>query len=287
MRIARRINAPLCVDHRSKKWVRVLLLEAFWFSQWCSIRFSSKSMSQKIAQRTHKYDVDKMAHHSRAIKLIINEFTEGFKLMSTIGGPAVTVFGGTHTALGDHYYLDAELLGRELAKAGFAVVTGGGPGIMEAANKGAYRAGGVSVGVNIRVLQQRPNQFQTISLSFDHFYVRKVMLAKYSTGFVVFPGGFGTLDEFAEILTLVQSQKLHPLPIYIVGSQYWSGLLEWFKDTLVKGGAIPGDDLKLFKVVDDIMSIPRDIAQYYNFTHHAGFKVPKERDRRLAAGTRR
>jgi len=132
--------------------------------------------------------------------------------------------------------------------------------------------------------EQGPNPYQTISLQFEYFYVRKVMLAKYSAGFVVFPGGFGTLDELAEILTLVQTQKIRPFPIYLVGSSYWSGLVQWFRNTLAKEEAIAKSDLDLFKVLDDVTAIPSDIGRYHTSARSAGFKVPREKDRKLAAG---
>jgi hypothetical protein len=157
---------------------------------------------------------------------------------------------------------------------------------MEAANRGAFEAHGVSVGLNILLEhEQKPNPHQTLSLDFEYFYARKVMLAKYSVGFVIFPGGFGTLDELAEVLTLVQTQKLHPFPIYLVGSDYWSGLVAWFKDTLAKEGSIARDDLRLFKVVDHVTQIPVDIRRYYKSAGHSGFKVPSSKDRKLALGT--
>jgi hypothetical protein len=176
-------------------------------------------------------------------------------------------------------------LGKALATAGFAVATGGGAGIMEAANRGAFEAGGISIGLNI-VLEheQKPNPYQTLSLDFEYFHARKVMLAKYSVGFVIFPGGFGTLDELAEVLTLVQTQKLHAFPIYLVGTDYWSGLVHWFDKTLAQNGAVAPDDLKLFKLLDDVAQIPSDIKPYYKSAGHAGFKIPSRKDRQRAAG---
>jgi hypothetical protein len=205
--------------------------------------------------------------------------------MSRLKSPAVTVFGGARTQVTNRYYDLARKLGRALAEAGFAVATGGGPGIMEAANRGAFDANGVSIGLNILLEhEQKPNPYQTLSLDFEYFYARKVMLAKYSIGFVIFPGGFGTLDELVEVLTLVQTQKLHPFPVYLVGSDYWSGLVQWFKHTLAEQGAIAPDDLKLYKVLDDVEQIPLDIKRYYKSAGHAGFKIPGHKDRKLAAG---
>lgn len=157
---------------------------------------------------------------------------------------------------------------------------------MEAANKGAYEAGGVSVGHNIVLPhEQSPNPYQNISLEFEFFYARKVMLAKYSVAFVVFPGGFGTLDELMEILTLVQTQKLHALPIFLVGKDYWSGLLKWFQTTLTEQGAISPDDINLFKLIDQIEEIPSEILRYHDKTSDsAGFKLPTQEDRKKAQG---
>lgn len=219
---------------------------------------------------------------------IMGEFAIGFDRMSRLKSPAVTVFGSARTQVTNRYYDLARKLGRALAEAGFAVATGGGPGIMEAANRGAFEANGESVGLNILLEhEQKPNLYQTLSLDFEYFYARKVMLAKYSVGFVIFPGGFGTLDELAGILTLVQTGKTHPFPIYLVGSDYWSGLVRWFEETLAKQGAIAADDLKLFKILDDVSQIPTDIRRYYKSARHAGFKVPSAKDRKLAMGERK
>jgi uncharacterized protein (TIGR00730 family) len=232
-----------------------------------------------------KFTVDQMTQDAWRMFRITGEFAIGFDRMSRLESPAVTVFGSARTQVTHRYYALARRLGRALAKEGFAVATGGGPGIMEAANRGAFEAGGVSIGLNILLEhEQRPNPYQTFSLDFEYFHARKVMLAKYSVGFVIFPGGFGTLDELAEILTLVQTQKLHPFPIYLVGSDYWSGLVRWFEETLAKEGAIAPDDLKLYKVLDDVTEIPPDVRRYYQSAGHAGFKVPTEKDRRRALG---
>ncbi|GMA14273.1 TIGR00730 family Rossman fold protein (plasmid) [Deinococcus metallilatus] len=233
----------------------------------------------------HHYELDRMAEDSWRMFRILGEFAIGFDRLAHLRVPAVTVFGSARTAITDRYYGLAEELGRELAQAGFAVMTGGGPGIMQAANKGAYEAGGVSVGLNIILPQeQRPNPYQTLSLNFEYFHARKVMLAKYASAFVVFPGGFGTLDEFAEVLTLVQTRKMHPLPIYLVGEEYWRGLVDWFARTLVTEGAIAPDDLKLFKVVDDVTAIPGDVHRYHDPAVNDGFKRPTPEDRARARG---
>jgi len=232
-----------------------------------------------------KYQLSQLTRDSWQMFRILGEFAVGFDRLATLRHPAVTVFGSARTRVQHRYYELAESLGRALVQAGFAVVTGGGPGIMEAANKGACEAGGESVGLNIHLShEQRPNKYQTMSLSFEYFHSRKVCLAKYSTGFVVFPGGFGTLDELAEVLTLIQTQKLKPFPVFLVGSEYWRGLYEWFAQTLVAEGAIAEDDLRLFKIIDDVAQVPEMIRAYYDTSRDAGFKMPTEADKARSEG---
>ncbi len=232
------------------------------------------------------YEIDRLTEDSWRMFRIIGEFALGFDRLNHITVPGVTVYGSARTAVTDRYYDVAERLGTILAQAGFAVITGGGPGIMEAANKGAFHAGGVSVGLNIQLPhEQKPNPYQTVSFSFEFFYARKVMLAKHSVGFVVFPGGFGTLDELLEILTLVQTQKMHSLPIYLIDSNYWKGLIEWMKSELITLGTIAQDDLNLFKIVDDIEIIPAEIKKYHEKTSdNAGFKIPTHEDKKRSEG---
>jgi len=238
-----------------------------------------------MKQDRKKFEFDRMSQDSWRMFPTMGEYAIGFDRMSRLTSPAVTVFGSARTQITSRCYDLARELGKALAKAGFAVATGAGPGIMEAANRGAFEAGGISIGLNI-VLEheQKPNPYQTLSLDFEYFHARKVMLAKYSVGFVIFPGGFGTLDELAEVLTLVQTQKLRAFPIYLVGTDYWSGLVQWFEKTLAQNGAVAPDDLKLFKLLDDVAQIPSDIKRYYKSAGHAGFKIPGHKDRKLAAG---
>jgi uncharacterized protein (TIGR00730 family) len=184
------------------------------------------------------------------------EFVEGFEVMAKVG-PAVSVFGSARTKPEDKYYKECVETSALLAKAGFTVITGGGPGIMEAGNKGAKEAGGESVGLNITLPQeQEGNKYQTISLDFHYFYARKVMFTKYADAFVCFPGGFGTLDEFFEVLTLVQTTKITPFPIILYGSKFWGGLVEWLKDQLMPG-FIDREDVDIFKIVDS----PKDVVK--------------------------
>lgn len=181
---------------------------------------------------------------------IIGEFVEGFERLACIK-PSVSVFGSARLRAGHPDYALAEELAFKLSDAGFAVVTGGGPGIMEAANKGAQRGNSPSIGLNIELpSEQVANDHQDISLSFRHFFSRKVMFVKYASAYVVLPGGFGTLDELAEILTLVQTGKSRPIPIVLVKSSFWEGLIDWFRNVLLANGTIAASDLDIFHVVD-------------------------------------
>jgi len=180
---------------------------------------------------------------------IMAEFVEGFEAMAPVG-KAVTIFGSARTKPDDPMYKAAEQTAHLLAKAGFAVITGGGPGIMEAGNKGAFEAGGRSVGLNISLPQeQEGNRYQTIGLDFHYFYARKVMFVKYAAAFICFPGGYGTLDEFFEVITLIQTMKVEAFPIVLFGGDYWNGLIEWIRKSLAPH-YIDGEDVNIFRVVD-------------------------------------
>lgn len=180
---------------------------------------------------------------------IMAEFVEGFDVMAPVGR-AITIYGSARTKPEDPDYKACETTARLLAQSGFAIITGGGPGIMEAGNKGAFEAGGTSVGLNISLPhEQEANKYQTISVDFHYFYARKVMLVKYASGFIYFPGGFGTLDEFYETMTLIQTTKMDFFPIVLYGSDYWKGLIDWMSRTL-KGRYIDSVDLDIFKLVD-------------------------------------
>lgn len=187
---------------------------------------------------------------------IIAEFVEGFEAMGPVGR-AVSIFGSARTKPDDPFYEQAEQTAKLLAKEGFAVITGGGPGIMEAGNKGAFDAGGTSIGLNISLPQeQEGNKYQSISLDFHYFYARKVMFVKYASAFVCFPGGFGTLDEFFETLTLVQTLKIDAFPIILYGSKFWGGLVEWMREQL-KPHFIDQEDIDIFRIVDD----PKEVVK--------------------------
>jgi uncharacterized protein (TIGR00730 family) len=193
--------------------------------------------------------MDDFSRESWRIFRIMAEFVDGFESLAGVK-QAVTIFGSARTKPDNTEYIAAEQTARLLAKSKFAVITGGGPGIMEAANKGAFEAGGVSVGCNISLPQeQEANKYQTISLDFHYFYARKVMFVKYAEAFICFPGGFGTLDEFFETITLIQTLKIEPFPILLFGKAYWTGLVEWMRKTL-RPHFIDSEDLDIFKIVD-------------------------------------
>lgn len=196
---------------------------------------------------------------------IMAEFVEGFETMSRIA-PAVSVFGSARTKPDEPYYAEAEQLGRELVKKGFAVITGGGPGIMEAANKGAMEANGESVGLNIYLpTEQVANKYQTISVDFRYFFCRKVMFVKYAMAFVCFPGGFGTMDEFFESMTLIQTQKTERFPVILFGSRFWSPLLDWMRTYQLEGHHyVDAEDFDLCEVTDDVAWAADRVAAHYN-----------------------
>ena len=183
---------------------------------------------------------------------IQSEFVDGFGTLAELG-PAVSVFGSARTPRDHPLYLTAETLAAELVRAGLAVITGGGPGVMEAANKGAAEADGVSVGLGIELpFESSLNHWVNLGINFRYFFVRKTMFVKYAQGFVVLPGGFGTLDELFEALTLVQTEKVTTFPVVLFGSDYWSGLVDWLRGTMLDRGTIAPGDLDLFTVTDDV-----------------------------------
>jgi len=197
--------------------------------------------------------IEELSHHADPWRVlrILSEFVEGFDALNEVG-PAITVFGSARTLRTDPYYKAGEELGAALARRGFAVITGGGPGMMEAVNKGAHDAGGLSVGANIELPhEQSLNKYVDLGVEFRYFFVRKNMFVKYARGFVIFPGGYGTLDELFESLTLAQTGKIEHFPIVLFGSAYWKGLLEWLKKEVLATGAIAPDDLKLMTLTDD------------------------------------
>lgn len=198
-----------------------------------------------------KYVVDELSsHESWRIFRIMSEFVDSIEQLSELP-KAVAIFGSTKVKHSDPFYQQSYDIASRLAKKGFSIITGGGPGIMEAANKGAKEAGGISVGLNIELPQeQKPNPYISNLLNFRYFFIRKVMFVKYSTAFIILPGGFGTLDELFEPLTLIQTDRIKPFPVVMVGRKYWSGLTEWIENTLLKGGKVTPSDMKIFQTVD-------------------------------------
>ncbi len=195
---------------------------------------------------------------------IMAEFVDGFEELSDLG-PAVSIFGSARTKKTNKYYKMAEKTAELLVKEGYAVITGGGPATMEAANKGAFKAKGASVGLNIDLpFEQKPNRYVTTLINFHYFFCRKVMFVKYASAFVIFPGGFGTLDEFFESLTLIQTQRMERFPVILFGSEYWKGLGEWLKYTMLAHGNIDKEDLNIFQVVDEPQDVIKMIRNFYN-----------------------
>ncbi len=193
---------------------------------------------------------------------IMAEFVDSFEVLSQLG-PAVTIFGSARTAPADPYYKAATSIAKELARNNLAVITGGGPGIMAAANRGAAEAKGKSVGLNIELpFEQKGNNYANIPLRFHYFFSRKVCFVKYSIAFVYMPGGFGTLDEFFEVLTLVQTKRIPSFPLILFGLDYWSGLVRWMKSVLEKEGMISPGDLDLFYITDDPKEVVERIMEY-------------------------
>lgn len=206
---------------------------------------------------------------------IMAEFTEGFEELASVG-PAVSIFGSARTKPEDPYFNLAEQTASEVVKAGFAVITGGGGGIMEAANKGAADAGGQSIGLNIELpMEQTPNPYQNLPLEFRYFFVRKVMFLKYAHGFIVFPGGFGTMDEFFESLVLIQTLKQASFPVILMGTEYWGGLMDWVKETMLnKHHYISPEDLDVFTMLDDPHRAVEIIVNFREGPKPSGIKLP-------------
>lgn len=221
-----------------------------------------KKIREKFKQKTWN---EIKTNDSWAIFKIMAEFVEGFERLSKIG-PCVSIFGSARTKESHEYYKLAENIAYTLTKNGYGIVTGGGPGIMEAGNRGANRGKGTSVGLNIALpFEQDDNPYidHDKSLDFDYFFVRKVMFVKYSQGFVVMPGGFGTLDELFEALTLIQTKKIGKFPIVLVGRKFWSGLVNWIKETLLQEGNISPEDLDLISIVDTEDEVLEVIDTFY------------------------
>ncbi|MGB2813583.1 MAG: TIGR00730 family Rossman fold protein [Dehalococcoidales bacterium] len=221
-----------------------------------------------------EYEINELAkEESWRMFRIIGELVEGFDRLSGVE-PAVSIYGSARVKPGDKLYQKTEEIAYSLGKAGFSIITGGGPGLMEAANKGALKAGVKSVGVNIELPEeQMPNTYSNISLSLRHFFVRKVLLVKYATAFVIMPGGLGTLDELTEVLTLMQTLKIRPFPVLLYGSDYWNGFLDWLKSHTLAGGFISEEDLHLLRACDGTEEIVDAVCKWYRKQEIAGKSI--------------
>jgi uncharacterized protein (TIGR00730 family) len=210
-----------------------------------------------------QYLVDALTvQESWRIFRIMAEFVDAIETLSGINH-AVSIFGSARVKPGDPYYEKTVVLARRFAQEGFSVITGGGPGIMEAANKGAVEGGGKSVGMNIRLpFEQKPNPYVNIHIDYKYFFIRKVMFVKYAMAYVILPGGFGTLDELFEALTLIQTKRIKSFPVILMGSEYWKGLMDWMKKTMMKELMIEKDDLNYFQIIDDPEEVVRHIRKF-------------------------
>jgi len=224
-------------------------------------------MNDTIRLSKQRRWAESKAHSSWQIFKIMAEFVDGFEALAKIG-PCLSIFGSARTKPGEEYYELTVDISKRLAEEGFGIISGGGPGIMEAANKGAQLGSGKSVGLNIELpFEQHANPFidRDAALHFEYFFVRKVMFTKYSQGFVMMPGGFGTMDEFFEVATLIQTRKMSPVPLILVGSGYWSGLLDWMKKTMLEcAGNISNQDLDLLKVADTADEVAEHVLHFYS-----------------------
>lgn len=223
------------------------------------MRFPSSSNSDENQQ--YWLDSFKAGDSWRLFK-IMSEFVDGFDSLASVTKPAVSIFGSARTKEDDPSYQLAVEVGRRLGEAGYAIMTGGGPGVMEAGNRGAHEAGAPSIGLNIHLpFEQEENKYTNLPLEFRYFFVRKVMLIKYAMAFICMPGGFGTLDELFEALTLIQTRRIKSFPIVLVGSSYWAGLVDWIKESILPAGSIAEDDLHIFQVMDSADDIVRYIKR--------------------------
>jgi uncharacterized protein (TIGR00730 family) len=206
---------------------------------------------------------------------IMAEFVEGFEELASVG-PAVSIFGSSREKPKTKYYKLAQETAADLARAGFAIITGGGGGIMEAANKGSAKVGGKSIGLNIELpMEQIPNEYQNLSLHFRYFFCRKVMFLKYAHGFIVFPGGYGTMDEFFESSVLIQTLKQVSFPVILMGSEYWQGLIDWMKETMLgKHKYISPEDLDVFTIVDEPQAATKIIVDFKESEGRSGLDLP-------------
>jgi uncharacterized protein (TIGR00730 family) len=222
---------------------------------------SQNNKTRRIEEK--QYLVDALSREeSWRIFRIMAEFVEGIEALSEVGH-AVSIFGSARASADDPYYKKAELIASRLAEQGFSVITGGGPGIMEAANKGAAAAGGTSVGMNIRLpFEQEPNPYANVNIDYKYFFIRKVMFVKYAVAYIVLPGGFGTMDELFEALTLIQTRRIKSFPVVLMGTEYWGGLINWLRDTMLRDGRISPDDLDSLRIIDDPEEVVKHIQKF-------------------------
>jgi uncharacterized protein (TIGR00730 family) len=214
-----------------------------------------------MAEKQYLIDSINVDNSWRLFK-ILAEFVDGFETLGDLY-PAVTIFGSARATPGDETYEKTYEIAKKLSLHGYNIITGGGPGVMEAGNKGAKEGGAKSVGLNIQLpLEQSPNPYSTLKLNFQYFFVRKVMFVKYAQAYIGMPGGFGTMDEIFEALTLIQTHRIKPFPVVLVGTQYWTGLLEWVRNTLLGGKYISPEDLDLVTVLDDPDEVVHTIKKY-------------------------
>lgn len=210
-----------------------------------------------------QYLIDALSvEESWRIFRIMAEFVDGIESLSEVGN-AVSIFGSARVKQDDPYYKKAEYLAHRLAEEGFSIITGGGPGIMEAGNRGAAEAGGKSVGMNIHLpFEQKPNPYANIRLDCRYFFIRKVLFVRYANAYVVLPGGFGTLDEMFEALTLIQTKRIKSFPVILMGSEFWRGLIDWIKETMLRDNKISPSDLALIEIIDDPEEVVKYIKKY-------------------------
>lgn len=215
----------------------------------------------EIPEKQYVLDAMTVSDSWRLFK-ILAEFVDGFEALADLY-PAVSIFGSARVRPGEEIYEKAVVIARRLAESGYHIITGGGPGIMEAGNKGAAEGGAKSVGLNITLpLEQEANPYSNLKIDFQYFFVRKVMFIKYAQAYVGMPGGFGTLDEVFEALTLIQTKRIKPFPVILVGSDYWNGLVDWIRSTLLDRGFIARDDLRLVSIIDDPEEVVHTIKRY-------------------------
>jgi uncharacterized protein (TIGR00730 family) len=221
-----------------------------------------------------EYEINELAkEESWRMFRIIGELVEGFDKLANVA-PAVSIYGSARLQEGDELYTQTEEMARRLGKMGFSIITGGGPGVMEAANKGAMEAGVSSVGLNIQLPEEQfCNAYATKAITFNHFFVRKIMLVKYASAFIIMPGGLGTLDELTEVLTLMQTHKIKPFPVVLFDSAYWKGFLDWLRDSALSRGFVSEEDFDLLRVCDDVDEAIEAVRKWYEKHEVVGKKA--------------